>query len=266
MPGFTSFLIAALAALALLPGCAGMAPERGSATATQPLSGTAEASHAPYGMVQIAPHIFVEPGKHALSTDRLLNIVEKARVRTTYFYGELLAQPDILLCSTMECYRRFGGAGLGYALGSRVIISPQGMRAAIVSHELSHVELAVRLGGRQEILDKIPQWFDEGTAVMVSLAYEFSDEAWLEASHDGKIAPPLNQLASRDDWIDVTGINGRHMQRSYGTARQEVARWYDKVGKDGLYRLISALNANADFQTAYRDIETASPPILAARH
>lgn len=262
----TTFLIAALGALTLLQGCAGMTPER---TAVAPAR--APASPAPqhpnaYGMAQIAPQVFVEAGMPASSTGRLLNLVDKARVRTAYFYGELRAQPDILLCASLDCYRRFGGVGLGYTLGNTVIISPQGLRAAIVSHELSHVELAARLSGRQDLLDKIPQWFDEGTAVMVSLAYEFSDEAWLEASHDGANAPPLEQLESRSGWDEATGMNGRNMQHSYGTARQEVTRWYGKVGREGLKQLISALNADADFQGAYQGIEKAATPILTARN
>lgn len=215
-------------------------------------------------MLSIAPHIYIDREIPAESVKRLLNIVEKARVRTSYFYGELIAEPDILFCSTMACYAKFGAIGLGYTLGNTILISPYGARAAIVSHELSHVELAARLGGQPEIISKIPQWFDEGTAVMVSLAYEFSDEAWLEACLNGENSPRLSEIESMNDWNQVTGVNGVNMQLSYGTARQEVVRWYAKAGRKGLDQLLQALKSNEDFHETYRSIELNSAAVTLA--
>lgn len=262
-------MIAAFAASTLL--CAGMGPARAAAAQDQIVpvtssSGSAPSSSAYHGMSEIAPHVYVDRDMPAENTRWLLNIVDKARVRTAYFYGELVATPDILFCATIECYRRFGGIGLGYAIGNQIIISPYGGRAAIVSHELSHVELAARLDWRQDLIDRVPQWFDEGTAVMVSLAYEFSDEAWLKANHGGASSPSLSELESREDWNRITGTNGCDMHRSYGTARREVARWYAKVGSRGLNQLIETLKTDQEFHAAYQGIESTSGLILAARN
>lgn len=238
------------------------------AAAGETMSGDIYASRSPspadYGMVAIAPHIYVEPTSPPEKRAKLLNIVEKARVRAEYFYGRLAASPDIAFCASMECYRKFGGIGLGYTDGETVFISPYGARAAIVAHELSHVELAARLGGLREVLDKVPQWFDEGMAVMVSLAHEFSDDAWLEATDYGKKAPPLSELASMEGWIHVTGFDGANMQLSYGTARREVGNWYAKVGRTGFERLIRELKAGEHFSDAYRSIEDSASVVLAA--
>lgn len=248
--------IAALAAAFLLPGCATEPIQRNAVIAAEPAPQS--------GPVMIAPHVYVE---HAISpedTRHLLNLMGKARVRAAHFYGELVAEPDILFCVTQQCYRRYGGVGLGYTIGNRILISPRGARAAIITHELSHVELSARLDGRRDILDSIPQWFDEGTAVMVSLAHEFSDEAWASASRDGVEAPPLNALESVTGWNEATGINGVHMQRSYGTARQEVLRWYEKVGSKGLLQLIQALKNRENFFDAYQNIERSASPVTTA--
>lgn len=215
-------------------------------------------------MLPIAPHIYVDREIPIGSVTRLLNIVEKARVRAAYFYGPLIAEPDILFCSTMECYTKFGAIGLGYTLGNTILISPYGARAAIVSHELSHVELAARLGWQPDVLDKVPQWFDEGAAVMVSLAYEFSDEAWLEACQNGASSPQLSELKSVEGWNQVTGANGVNMHRSYGTARQEVVRWHAKVGNKGLEQLLHALKDRGNFPDIYRSIEESSPAVILA--
>ena len=262
-------LIAAIAVSFILPGCAGVGSARMAKVQNRldPLPGKTSGqplAKVRIGMLPIAPHIYVDREISVESTRRLLNIVEKARVRAAYFYGELIAEPDILFCSTMECYRKFGAIGLGYTLGNTILISPYGARAAIVSHELSHVELAARLGGQSEVIDTIPQWFDEGTAVMVSLAYEFSDDAWLEACQKGASSPRLSEIESVDGWNQVTGANGVNMQRSYGTARQEIVRWYAMAGRKGLNQLILALKAKENFHEVYRSIEENSAALILA--
>lgn len=264
-------LIAALAAIILLPGC-------GSVGQVRPLKAQGRLDHlhdktsrspislaAEDGLVEIAPRIYVDRAVDPAHVSQLLNLVDKARVRADFFYGELVSSPDILFCSSMECYRKFGGIGLGYTHGNTILISPYGWRAAIVSHEISHVELAARLGGEPEILDNIPQWFDEGIAVMVSMAHEFSDEAWAEACGKGEGSPRLRELESMAGWNHVTGVNGANMQLSYGTARQEVSRWHAAVGPKGLENLIQALKSRQDFHVAYQNIENSAVVLLTAK-
>jgi len=258
-------LIFAIAASITLSGCAGAVRTVKATELSAPLADKTSCQPLPTaqnGMQPIAPHIYVDQELPAESTTRLLNIVEKARVMAADLYGELIAEPDILFCSTMACYRRFGAIGLGYTRGNTILISPYGTRPAIVSHELSHVELATRLGGQPEILDKIPQWFDEGTAVMVSQAHEFSDEAWLKACDNGESAPKLSEIESVDGWNHVTGTNGVNMQRSYGTARREVVRWYAKAGRKGLEQLLQALKERENFHEVYRNIEENSIALI----
>lgn len=262
---------AVLAATILLPGCAGLGPGR-----TVKAQGRLNHQHdkipdsrvflqAEVGLVEIEPHVFSDREIGPAYASHLLNLVDKARVRATFFYGELVSTPDILFCSSMECYRKFGGVGLGYTRGNTILISPYGSRAAIVSHELSHVELATRVGGLPEVMDQVPQWFDEGMAVMVSMAHEFSDEAWEEACRKGDGSPRLSELESMASWTRVTGVNGANMQLSYGTAKQEVARWYDAVGRRGLEQLIQALKAKQNFHLAYQGVEDSALVLLAAK-
>lgn len=267
----TPILVAALVTIILLPGCGGVGGAR-TMKAQNRLDHLHDRIASPHALhpvkddlVEIAPHVFVDREVGPEYVSDLLNLVDKARVRVDYFYGELLSRPDILFCSSMACYRKFGGVGLGYTRGNTILISPRGWRAAIISHELSHVELAARLGDMPDILDKVPQWFDEGMAVMVSMAHEFSDEAWEEACRKGDGSPQLSELASMADWNRVTGVNGVNMQLSYGTARQEVARWYAAAGKKGLQQLIHALKARQEFHTAYQGAEHAATVLLATR-
>lgn len=213
---------------------------------------------AEHGMIQIAQNIYVEPGIPAVARPKALELVKGAQGRAALFYGELTATPNIVFCATVHCYRKFGAVGLGFTDGRNVVISPSGARVAIVAHELSHVELAARLGGLHQLMAKVPQWFDEGNAVMVSMAEEFSERAWLDATGHGEDAPRIYDLESVDDWNRITGNQGSRMQHSYGTARHEVARWFDKVGRDGFLRLVDALVQNESFYLAYGRIEASA--------
>jgi len=213
---------------------------------------------AEHGMIQIAQNIYVESGIPAAARPRVLELVKGARERAAFFYGELTATPNIVFCATVHCYREFGAVGLGFTDGRNVVISPSGARVAIVAHELSHVELAARLGGLRQVTAKIPQWFDEGSAVMVSRAEEFSESAWLDATEQGEDAPRIYDLEGVDDWNRITGNRGIHMQHSYGTARHEVARWFDKVGREGFLRLVDALAQDESFYRAYGRIEASA--------
>lgn len=208
--------------------------------------------------MSLGANVFVDSELPPAGKFRIVDIVEQARQRAENFYGRLAADPRIVLCTTVDRFRKAGGMGLGFSDGRDVLVSPYGASVEIVSHELSHVELASRLGGYAQALAKVPQWFDEGLAVVVSQAPEFSEQAWLDATENGRNAPQLSQLESASDWNRITGESGVNMQLSYGTARREVARWYGAVGGEGLARLIGALNRGESFYVAYWRIENSA--------
>lgn len=209
------------------------------------------------GMRSVAKQVYVDPEIPGDRADELQHLLEKAQKRVASFYGKLHARPKIVFCATADCYRDFGAKGLGFTDGTNLVISPQGQRIAIIAHELAHVEFGARIGGFAKVMERIPQWFDEGQAVMVSMAEEFSEEAWKNATDDGKHAPPLQALASMEDWIRLTGANGENMQLTYGTAKQEVNRWFNRSGHGGFQTLLQALQDNEPFAEAYSRIEAA---------
>lgn len=207
------------------------------------------------GMRPVGQQVYVDPEMPRDQAEKLLPLVAKARERVASFYGKLHANPKIVFCASADCYREFGAVGLGFSDGTNLVISPQGQRVAIIAHELAHVEFTARVGGFAKVLENIPQWFDEGQAVMVSMAEEFSEEAWKTATDNGKRAPGLHALAAMDDWVRLTGANGENMQFTYGTAKKEVSRWFERSGRDGLQALLEALRAEEPFAEAYARIE-----------
>jgi len=146
-----------------------------------------------------------------------------------------------------------GGIGLDTTFfGDRVLLSPDGVSSIKVSHEFSHVELATRVGAVRALFN-VPQWFDEGLAVLVSEDPNFTEARWLVATENAARAPALDQLKTLRGWLAV------NKDLSYGTARHEVARWYARAGRTGLDRLFSALRAGETFERAYASIEAITP-------
>lgn len=233
-------LLVALAAVAALP--------IGSASAAS-LEAPEE-----LGLRQLADNIYLSPEMSGEQIEQAVALVDQARERVRQFYGELLARPKIVICATTECYCEFGAVGLGFTDGRHLVISPQGLRVPIIAHELAHVEFTARVGSFAKVLQDVPQWFDEGQAVLISMAEEFSEIAWREATADGRNAPPLTALAAMDDWTRLTGAGGEYMQFTYGTARHEVGRWFDQAGPTGLQSLSEALRNGETFAAAYARI------------
>lgn len=206
------------------------------------------------GLQQVAEKIYVSPEMPSDKVEQALALVKQARKQVERFYGELQASPKIMFCASAECYCEFGAVGLGFTDGNNLVISPQGMRVPIVAHELAHVEFAARAGGFEKVLRDVPQWFDEGQAVLISQAEEFSDAAWRDTTANGKDAPPLSSLATMGDWNRLTGTQGEYMQFTYGTARREVERWVGLAGPGGLQTLAQALRKGEKFANAYARI------------
>lgn len=238
---FRLLLATVLLAIAMLQ--AGCAPARSLRLAAPSAS----------GLVEVGPRIFADPGLTGAQRAELLEAAEKGRERVRKFYGGLRSRPRILACATMDGYRQFGGIGSrGTSHWWAILLSPRGRRESVVAHEWSHSELAQRIGAIR-MLVAVPQWFNEGVAVLASEEPEyFSEERWRAASDNGAKTILLDQLWTRSAWRKAARSN--HIL-AYGSAGREVGRWYAAVGRQGLERLIEALRKGEPFPDAYERLE-----------
>ncbi|MEJ3651969.1 hypothetical protein WEH80_03020 [Actinomycetes bacterium KLBMP 9759] len=147
-----------------------------------------------YGMVQARPGVYVEPGSSIDEERHVLAVVDEALRQVDGFFGGLVSSPSFLGCRSDTCYARIGGGGeRGVAVLNRaVMLSPRGLDPVIATHELTHVELHARLRGAT-----VPQWFDEGLAVLVS-----GDARYLAEGGDRCLVEPAGPLPSTlPEWL-----------------------------------------------------------------
>jgi hypothetical protein len=115
----------------------------------------------------------------------------------------------------------------------------------IASHELSHLEFHNRLGFIRTVLRDVPQWFDEGVAVVVS-----DDPRYLGKSTGDRcpVDPDGDLPARRAAWI-----HGASNDQLYAKAACRVSRWIAaKGGSAAVTHLISQVANGTDFDNAYR--------------
>jgi len=231
--------IAVLTAMTSMPGCSTVRSFRILAPSL-------------FGTVETSNGLYIDEELTQKQKQDLYASIEQARQRLVQFYGSLETTPQIVACGTEDCYKKFGGiSAKGKNYGSvAILLSPRGINPTIISHEWSHRELFERLGFFTH--RKIAYWFDEGLAVYISDDERYSHERWEKATRNGKTAPGLDELDTLQKWLKAN--RGTEHMASYGTAREEVARWLDKAGYDGLRELINRLITGEDFYSAYFSI------------
>ncbi|MEU8333578.1 hypothetical protein [Micromonospora sp. NPDC048839] len=194
-----------------------------------------------YGLVPVQDGLYSERGLSTADRQRLIEVYREANQRIDSFYEGRESAPTVLACFTPGCYERIGGGGeRGIAvLNQALMLSPRGIDPVIATHELSHVEFHVRLGSRR---DQIPQWFDEGLAVLVS-----DDARYLLP----RTAPDRCRNASSEPlprtlhaWLRAAGAD----EEVYAKAACRVYQWVDAHGGEpAVLDLVDRLNRGERF-------------------
>ncbi len=218
-----------------------------------------------FNLTPISPEIYVEVGTGKEIREQLLVAMDKAENAIRNAYGSVKSNPIVYACVTEDCYESFGGRGSkAKVYGKHILMSPRGLNWHYLAHEWSHSEILSRL--TFSAWWDLPQWFNEGVAVVVSEAPEHSETHWqfLVASNISRPSQSeLYELKSLRQWLDAVKYydatknaerraNGeREIRPLYTAAGIEVRPWLSKVGSQGLLALIESLNTGEAFESAY---------------
>ena len=173
------------------------------------------------------------------------------------FLGKIRSSPFVILCSDLETCARFSGSANSRILTHRtpyndfIVVGPDRMESLLLTHELVHAELDARLGLWKTLI-KVPMWFQEGLAMVISGDQRFDEVTLRAAIEKTGINPELKDLES---WRSFNRLAAKNSQLAYGLAFKEVSLWYRKAGKEGVRKLLDCLEKGEAFSDAYRRIE-----------
>lgn len=183
----------------------------------------------------------------------VLSAYEEALDRNTDLFGELIGTPTLIITTedveAIEFAGNYVGATHNSLLGLYVIIGPDGLNHDVVSHEMAHSELSARVGWYKT--NKIPIWFNEGVATQVDYRYDYSLERWNLITNDGANVLEVKQFDTPEEFYNQ---DFELMVNNYTLAKQEVTKWLDLVGSDGLNDLVVAFADGEDLYTLYSEM------------
>jgi len=191
-----------------------------------------------YGVEWDGESLLIDRDMPSQQRDALRFDIKTAVDQVSAFYGGFSVPPVVIACASRDCDSRLGGRGargMTYSLPFRSVVqlAPNGLNLTILTHEFSHVELHHRVGLMRQILGKLPAWFDEGLAVIVSNDERYlrpgsnaAERCLVQSSEDLPISP--------FDWAPLSGK--RH--ELYAIAACRVLQWMDAHG--GQWDLLQA--------------------------
>ena len=219
-----------------------------------------------FNLTPISPTIYVEVGASDKIREQLLVDMKKAENAIRQTYGDVKSRPLVHACVSEECYESFGGRGSkAKVYGNRILLSPRGLNWHFLAHEWSHSEIQTRLSF--SAWWQLPQWFNEGVAVVVSDDPKYSEKHWqflVESNIPRPSQKELYRLKSLSQWLDAVkhyGATQNAVRRAkgeseirplYTAAGLEVRSWLSKTGSDGLLTFIESLNNGDEFESLYR--------------
>ena len=220
-----------------------------------------------FGLVRVSENLYIEEGADEPTRAMLQVAMARAQAAIHAAYGEVRSRPVVHACLSDACLARFGGQGtFGKAYANRLLLSRRGMNWHFIAHEWSHAEMLKRLDFMA--WREMPQWFDEGFAVVVSEAPEHSEQHWQYLDARGIAKPSREELMSFKNFTQWQAAGGRfhdgkngerrargepEIHSLYAAAGHEVRPWFAREGTAGLLTLIAQLNAGEEFSAVYKN-------------
>ena len=203
-----------------------------------------------FGYENFSHNIYIESKATSKQKENLTKNYLQAKKQVENVYGPLVSNPLIIASVSQDQHDFIGGGKTkGEAYGATAIkLSPKGLNSAIIAHELAHIELHTRIGALRSYR-KLPAWFDEGLAVLIS-----EDERYTGPPRPDEFSEKqVMELTSSRTWRR-TAKNSKEAYKIYSPAYRIVRKWFDKAGPEGIQELIKRMKNKEDFQKIYNEL------------
>jgi len=205
-------------------------------------------------------------------------LIVKSEARIDSFYSGKKSDPVFIICSNASQYEKYcsstegAGCSIGTPWGNNyVILNAQGLNVDVISHEMSHIELLERLGWWKTTF-KIPQWFNEGIALMLDRRFvnnsdpadryfEYMDE-WLYYTRGGQEILELKDIGTIKGFFSG---GQKQVMLAYMTSGMEISYWLASAGDQGSLVFLDEMDRGKSFSDAYSKVEESGKHNLKTR-
>jgi hypothetical protein len=225
------------------------------------------------GFQSAGQRVFVSPQLNPSGFPLIKKLIKEAEIRVDSFYDGKESSPTYIICSTPIEYQKYCSAaeGAGCSLGTPwgetfVVLNPDGFNTDVISHELSHAELLSRLGW-WNVTFKVPQWFNEGIALMMDRRFVDStnpverymhyNNEWLYHTGGGQIILELDEITTIKSFFNGSS---KRVMLAYMTAAAEVSYWLASMNEDGFSEFLRLMSSGQSFKSAYHSVENQTKP------
>lgn len=213
---------------------------------------------------KITPKLYFSKRISGVSQQNTRAAIVEARQRIVGFWGQQLGNATIIVCQTPAQYQDFchSNEGAGCSIGtpwgeSFIVLNPYGLDPDVIAHEMCHDELYTRLGWWR-LTQQIPQWFNEGLALMVDYRFVNTQDSiqryidykteWSYRAHNQEDVLELSDIKNASGFF---GGDQSQVMLAYMTAGMEVSRWLSVQPRHALVGLVNELNEGKKFETVY---------------
>jgi hypothetical protein len=160
------------------------------------------------------PHVKYEPGAEAMAAEVVAALPGAILTVEEQLHQRFLLPPTVFVCATLTTYGSYGGSPTsgGYVINGRLFLSPKPANTSeriprLLAHELTHLHVEQHIGMVRAM--RLPFWFSEGLAVLVSSgggAENTTEEEARRAIVEGRVFVPDGRV----------GLLGRKVPSSFG--------------------------------------------------
>lgn len=124
-----------------------------------------------FGFSRVAVGVYLQSSMNPEARAHAQAVLSESEKTIRDFYGDQEAHPRILVCADDACFHRLGGdpgSGTGSLGGFALMVAPGAVNPVALTEAFSHVELRARVGFWKMEMGAIPEWFENGVAVVAA--------------------------------------------------------------------------------------------------
>ena len=202
---------------------------------------------------EASPNVYIH-NNYANDKKDVVKIVDEAKERVTKYFGQTKSNPMIIICDDKGTIAKLGGdhdtATVAiFKVYSYIAVSSEFLEVDIVAHEMTHAETHARIfDGKLGFKPLVPLWFDEGVALQNDYRERYNEDAWKEATDNGKNVVALSDIATPANFYAGEVEERRYR---YIVSKHEVSDWIKRNGIGDLFNLLDKVNQGIDFDSLY---------------